>query len=273
MVLRKLPILRLNDGIDFPDLKDEVKELQKHLGFPQAQIDGKFGSGTETAVKRFQSNKGLLADGIVGDNTWTMLLDEQVEVFAPHPNKIGNFDTDKIINSISFPHIRANARKSVPIILRECEASGVTDRGQIAYILATAEHESHLGGLMVELASGRAYEPVSKLATQLGNTKFGDGPKYKGRGFVQITGRRNYTDWSNRLNIDLVANPNKVTEPMIAAKILVQGMQKGTFTGVKLGDFISGANQDFVNARKIINGLDKAKKIAAMAEDHLEVLA
>lgn len=268
MLARKLPILRLQDGIDFPDLQDEVKELQKRLGFSQAQIDGKFGLGTEAAVKRFQTDKGLLADGIVGGNTWAMLLNQSVEVFAPHPNKIGTFDVEQIISSIAFPNIRASARTSVPIILAECEASGVTDRGQIAYILATAEHESHLGGLMVELASGIQYEG----RIDLGNTKPGDGKRFKGRGFVQITGRKNYTDWSNRLSIDLVANPDKVIERAIAAKILVQGMQKGTFTGLRLGNFISGANRDFVNARKIINGLDRASKIAAMAEDFLRVL-
>lgn len=272
MALKKLPILRLNDGIDFPDLKDKVKELQQKLGFIQAQIDGEFGPGTEAAVKRFQKDKGLLADGIVGENTWTMLLNEPVEVFVPHPNKVGAFDVDKIVSSISFPTIRASARTSVPIILRECEASGVTDRGQIAYILATAEHESHLGRLMVELASGLAYNPVSKLATQLGNTQPGDGPRYKGRGFVQITGRRNYTDWANRLNIDLVGHPEKAADFTIAAKILVQGMQKGTFTTLRLGNFISGENRDFVNARKIINGLDQAQKIAAIAENYLIVL-
>ena len=116
MLARKLPILRLQDGIDFPDLQDEVKELQKRLGFSQAQIDGKFGLGTEAAVKRFQTDKGLLADGIVGGNTWAILLNQSVEVYAPHPNKVSSFDVERIINSISFPNIRASARTSVPII-------------------------------------------------------------------------------------------------------------------------------------------------------------
>lgn len=268
MAPRRLPILRLGDGIDFPDLKNEVIELQQKLGLLADDIDGKFGPATEAAVKRFQSEKGLLVDGVVGQNTWTTLLNEVVEVFAPHPNFVGSFDVDKIVASIPFPNIRSSARTSIPIILNECLASEVTDRGQIAYILATAEHESHLGELIVELASGLNYEG----RIDLGNTERGDGPRFKGRGYVQITGRRNYTDWSNRLGIDLVDNPHKVTEPPIAAKILVQGMRYGTFTGLRLGNFISGASRDFVNARRIVNDLDKADEIAAIAREYLKVL-
>jgi hypothetical protein len=258
----------MGDGIDFPELKDEVKELQRKLRFSESQIDGKFGLTTEAAVKRFQSDKGLLADGIVGENTWTALFNEKVVEFAPHPVKVGNFDVDKIIDSIPFPNIRVSARTSVPLILNECLASNVTDRGQIAYILATAEHEAHLGEWMEEFSTGIEYEGFSEL----GNHQPGDGPRFKGRGFVQITGRRNYTDWSSRLSIDLLSLPEQAAEPAIAAKILVQGMRDGTFTGLKLSDFISGETQNFVNARKIINGLDKAKSIAAIAAEYLEVL-
>lgn len=264
----KLPILRQGDGIDFPELQNEVKQLQKKLGFLGDKVDGKFGLATETAVKRFQQDKGLLVDGVVGGETWSVLLDQPVEVFLPHPLTVGEFDVDKIVNSISFPTIRASARKSVPLILQECSANGVEERGQIAYILATAQHESHLGGLMVELASGIAYENRQDL----GNTQPGDGKRFKGRGFVQITGRKNYTYWSNRLGIDLVGSPEKAASPEIAAKILVQGMRDGTFTGLRLGNFISSTKRDFVNARKIINGMDRSSEIAAIAENFFQVL-
>lgn len=103
----------------------------------------------------------------------------------------------------------------------------------------------------------------------MGNDQAGDGPRFKGRGFVQLTGRRNYTDWKEKLGIDIVSHPEKVMEPEIAAKILVQGMRKGTFTTVKLNDYIGN---DFVNARKIINDLDRADQIAAIADEYLKVL-
>lgn len=264
----KLPILRLRNGIEFPELQDEVKLLQTKLGFIGDSIDGKFGVATEAAVKRFQQDKALVVDGIVGQQTWVALLQQSVEVFLPHAVIVGSFNIDKIVNSISSAEIHTYARKSIPLILSECEVNGVTDRGQIAYILATAQHESLLGKWMEELASGEAYENNKAL----GNTQKGDGKRFKGRGFVQVTGRKNYIDWSNRLGIDLVSNPDKTAVPEIAAKILVQGMRDGAFTGLRLGNFITSTKRDFVNARKIINGMDKAAQISAIAEKFFQVL-
>lgn len=263
MALKRLPVLRFGDGIDFPNVKDQVKELQKELGFSSTQIDGKFGVMTDAAVRRLQQNNGLLVDGIVGGQTWSILLGEAVEVFSHRPK--GTFDIERIVASIPQAVIRQKARESVPLILDECQASGVVNKKHIAYILATAQHESHLGRWMEEFASGWAYEGRANL----GNTQPGDGPRYKGRGFVQLTGRRNYTFWKDRLGIDLVNRPEIAKEFAIAAKILVQGMRDGTFTGKKLSDYIGN---DFINARRIINHTDRARLIAAIAEEFLEVL-
>ena len=267
----QLPMLRLNDGINFPQFENDVKKLQQALGFPPPQ-DGKFGPNTEDAVKLFQKNNGLVDDGIVGDNTWSALLKTPVKTALasspPSPTITvgsGTLNIDAIVRSIPFPTIRSFARRSVPIILQECNSSGVTNLAQIAYILATAEHESHLGEWMEEFASGWDYE----WWTELGNDQAGDGPRFKGRGFVQLTGRRNYTNWKSRLGIDIVSHPEKVMEPEIAAKILVQGMRDGTFTSVNLNDHIGN---DFVNARRIINHTDRAAQIAAIADEYLKVL-
>ncbi|MGQ4647907.1 LysM peptidoglycan-binding domain-containing protein [Lyngbya aestuarii] len=181
---------------------------------------------------------------------------------------IGSFDLNQIY-SVVTPSLLPYAQTSIPLILAETKRSGITDPAQIAYILATTEHESLLGRWMEELASGSQYEGRKDL----GNIYPGDGRRFKGRGYVQITGRSNYQDWSNRLGIDLVANPEKASEPEIAAKILVQGMRDGTFTGVGLSNYINGSRQDFYNARRIVNGLNVASKIAAIAQNYLTVLS
>jgi len=272
--VRRFPVLRKGDGIDYPQLQDEVKELQgllKKGGFlpANAPIDGLFGENTENALKWFQESEKLTVDGLAGANTWSALVKEPVQTYSPYPaNILSRFDLDRIVSSIPYSHIRPYARTSIPLILTEATKAGIVDKGQLAYILATAFHESHLGRLMEEFASGWAYE----WRRDLGNVQQGDGPKYKGRGFVQITGRRNYSDWSQRLGIDLINNPERTLEPEIAAKILVIGSRDGTFTGHKLEDHISGLKRDFYNARRIINGLDRATEIAAIALDFYRVL-
>ena len=208
-----------------------------------------------------------VANGTMGRETLSKL--GNVEEYLTNNKQRGYRYLNRIIESIpEYLGLREYAWDSIPLILRECYRSGVTDRGQIAYILATAEHESGLGKWMEELASGWAYEGRSDL----GNNQPGDGPRYKGRGFVQITGRRNYTDWSDRLGIDLVNFPEQAGQPDIAAKILVRGMLSGTFTGHRLGQYIWGYWRDFYNARRIVNGLDRAAWIEAIALEYYKVL-
>jgi len=140
---------------------------------------------------------------------------------------------------------------------------------QAAYILGTAYHESDRFRTMEEYASGAAYEGRATL----GNTQPGDGRRFKGRGFVQITGRRNYADWANRLGVDLVGNPALAARLDHATTILIDGMMLGTFTGRKLPDYVRGAKKDYVGARRVVNGTDRAAMIAGYANAFEKALA
>lgn len=265
------PVLKIQDGIDFPDLINEVKSLQNLLRERNLIriADGLFGKDTENAVKIFQRNNNLMADGVVGKGTWSLLSNQNITTYVPL-RKFSNVNlVNTLINAISNTTIKRFASQSIPLILQEAQKYNVTDKGQIAYILATAQHESRLGQWMVEFASGQAYEG----RRDLGNTQPGDGVRYKGRGFVQITGRRNYTDWSQRLGIDLVNNPHKATDFAIAAKILVLGMRDGTFTSRRLSQYVSGSMRDFYNARRVINGLDQATHIAGLAQNFFTAMS
>jgi hypothetical protein len=182
--------------------------------------------------------------------------------------------------------ILAEARVSVPLILAACGAAGITDPGQVAYVLATSEHESKCGRFMRELWGPTADQRRYEGRRDLGNTKPGDGYRYRGRGYVQITGRANYATWSKRLGRDIVADPDLVArEPAVAADILVLGMRDGAFRpqAGKLSGFIAGDRRDFLNARDLINGdktrLDKGhtrtrgQRVAAIAERYFRALS
>jgi peptidoglycan hydrolase-like protein with peptidoglycan-binding domain len=286
--------LKLNDGIiDTPHLIDDVEILQRHLKdwgvLPtDAKIDGLFGSATQAAVEQFQRMRpadpnrsrfvpeGLQITGVVDRNTWAELMKvkpENITMVSRTPTHrdmpSGFRSVNEILEVAKCPSpIRPFAQRNLPLILNECLDNGVTDRGQIAYVFATAEHESHFGRFMMELSDGTQYEGREDL----GNTEPGDGPRYKGRGFVQITGRRNYRIWSEKLGIDLVGHPEKAAIPDIAAIILARGMRDGSFTGVGLSDFIVGDRQVFFNARRIVNGLNRADDIEEIAKYYFKAL-
>jgi hypothetical protein len=140
----------------------------------------------------------------------------------------------------------------------------------MSYSLATAYHETARTMMPVTEYGPRSYfdkyEPGTKIGKDLGNTKKGDGYKFRGRGFVQLTGRRNYEFAGAKLKIDLVGDPEKACDWSVARKIMREGMLNGWFTGKKASDYLDGKTPDYVNARRIINGTDKAKTIAGYAE-------
>jgi hypothetical protein len=107
----------------------------------------------------------------------------------------------------------------------------------------------------------RRYEQEPQR-TQLGNLQHGDGYRFRGRGYAQVTGRRNYALFSPLVSVDLIVNPDLALKVDVAYRILTIGSRQGLFTGRKLGDYISANRNDFVNARRVINGVDHAQDIA-----------
>lgn len=144
------------------------------------------------------------------------------------------------------------------LIIREAHSQGVL-RNQLAYILATARWETN-----------HTFEPVKEaywLSEDWRRNNLRYYPWY-GRGFVQLTWERNYERAGRELGLDLTTDPETVMNPEVSAKILVKGSMEGWFTGKKIGDYITLQRSDFYNARRVINGLDKAKKIASIARDY-----
>lgn len=190
-------------------------------------------------------------------------------------NKKFKFDFDKFKTLGILSKYTQTQVDSINLILEECAKQEVTDKNQVAYILATAWHESYLEPIG-EYGSDKYLSKydTGRLAKQLGNTPEadGDGQFYKGRGYVMITGRANYEKFSKLLEIDLINNPDLALEPRYAAFIIVYGMKHGSFTGSKLSFHINDEEIDFKNARKIVNGLDKADLIKSYAQKFLTVL-
>jgi len=120
----------------------------------------------------------------------------------------------------------------------------------VSHFLAQILHESGRLKFTLEGASGKAYEGD----TRLGNTQPGDGPLFKGRGFIQITGRANYNSYGKYIGQDLLSNPDKIREPELACDSAgwFWSIFKKDKTGKSLNDMAE--NDDFVRVTYFING-------------------
>ncbi|HEX8350341.1 MAG TPA: glycoside hydrolase family 19 protein [Hymenobacter sp.] len=146
---------------------------------------------------------------------------------------------------------------------------GLIDLRWVAYLLATVKHECADTWQPIEERGGDAYfqryEPSTKVGRVLGNVEKGDGLRYKGRGYVQLTGRANYRQFGRRLSLGLEQNPDLALDPVVSYRIASLGMRQGLFTGKALEHYLHGPVTDYRNARRIINGVDRADIIARYA--------
>lgn len=152
---------------------------------------------------------------------------------------------------------------------------GFADPRWLAYMLATTHHETAatMQPVRETLAASDA-EAVARLERAWRGGRLptvttpywrfdANGQTWLGRGFVQLTHKINYERMSAVTGIDLVAAPERAMELSVATTILMTGMREGSFTGRRLAQHFASGEADWVGARRIINGLDRAEKIAA----------
>lgn len=131
---------------------------------------------------------------------------------------------------------------------------------QVAYVLATVDHES-----------AHTFQPIKEFRARAGTPGRANQDRYwlsgfYGRGYVQVTWRKNYEKFG------IADDPDKALEPETAYNILTEGMLAGLFTGKALGQYIDDDDADYVNARRVVNGLDRAEHIARVAEKFEAIL-
>jgi predicted chitinase len=199
---------------------------------------------------------------------------------------------------------RASAKTAIPAILAAARTTGSSDPNRIAYLLATAQTESDFGAHMTETGHSVAWYNRTYGSDDGNRPGTSDGYAYRGRGYVQATHAGRYAELSHRLGLpdvpaldhgkpvrdecgrqkfepELVAHPEKLADPALAARALVIGVQKNLFThnptaaldatipaGRRPGDV------DFYHARGIVNGIvkDQALAIARHATVYAEIL-
>ena len=233
----------------------EVRAIQHALGL---HIDGSFGAKTREAVVNWQRENRLIADGVVGSQTWA-LLEKQLQVK----------ESAKIDRGIFFIQIRSlfgrMSQSQVEGLNSLLDAVGGCLINEAAYMLATAYHETaHTMQPIEEYGKGRGRDYGKRL--KMSRKPYSDTlPIYYGRGYVQLTWYENYDKAGRLLRLDLLRQPELALQADVAAKIMREGMFDGWFTGKKLGEYIGLRTAEYVSARRIINGMDKAQFIAGYA--------
>ena len=212
---------------------DNVKKLQEKLGI---EVVGNFGPKTEIAVKEWQAKNGLTADGIVGEATWNKIMGITPVVATPAivtvPAAVSvppsSFKLDKLKG-----HIPDAVIAQIPDTAAKFN---ITNTLRLAHFLAQCGHESGgfratqenlnysakgLKGIFPKYFPGNTADAYArnpqKIANKVyssrmsnGNEASGDGWKFRGRGYIQLTGRGNYTLFDKQVSEDILANPDLV---------------------------------------------------------------
>lgn len=212
----------------------------------------------------------------ISEKVWENKILANLEKWESLVTKLGTFDLRK--------RFVPGEKSNIQIIQRTFESymknSGKQfSEGQkkylLAYILATAKHETAEFTTLKEKTDGKKYDPPARIGKVLWNELW-DGPTYIGRGYVQITGENNYEDWSEKFfwksNKTILTKYRSalLLNPEIAATILVKGMMEGSFTGKWLTSYLGKDALDFGNARRTVNGTDRSETIAGYARNYLK---
>jgi putative chitinase len=210
------------------DNNENVKLMQEKLGISPAVTN--FGPKTEEAVKAFQTKHGLPADGIVGDKTWAMIVGENTPPTTPAPiAPVGGLKLDKLKGHIPdaviqmIPDTAAKFQINTPLRLAHFLAQCGHESGGFK---ATQENLNYsakgLAGIFkkyfpTEAAAAPYARNPQKIASKVYGGRMGNGPeptgdgfKFRGRGYIQLTGKDNYTAFGKAINEDMTANPDKV---------------------------------------------------------------
>jgi putative chitinase len=211
---------------------DDVKKLQEKLGL---SADGAFGPGTEKAVKKWQIDNDLAADGIVGEGTWNKMFGSQQLITEP---TIPVAKTVASVGGLKLENLRGHIPDAVIAQIPDTAAKfEINTPLRLAHFLAQCGHES--GGFKAtqenlnysasglkgifskyfkEAGLAESYQRnPQKIASRVYGGRMGNGPestgdgfKFRGRGYIQLTGKDNYTAFGRAINEDMTANPDKV---------------------------------------------------------------
>ena len=240
---------------------EEVSRLQALLclaDFNAKPIDGDFGPGTERAVRACQESKGLSSSGQVDEDTQEVVGMNQPDTTKIPVPVIDNITVDIVAQMFSRSTPRRNIETYLPEVLAALKQADMDDRDLVLMALGTIRAETEGFEPISERQSKYNTDPgahpfnkYDNRTTSLGNRGRPDGERYRGRGFIQLTGRANYQRYGERLGLGsrLIEEPDLANDPKVAAQILAEFIKdKRTLAKYAI------LGNDLKTARKLVNG-------------------
>lgn len=184
---------------------------------------------------------------------------------------------DKVRKEFFNGKLSQSQVEGMEAILNKWDSSRFTDLRWLAYMLGTVYHETAKTMYPIEEYGKGKGRPYGSKIMHSGQTYFSPDKIYYGRGFIQLTWYENYNLMGKLLKLPLLENPELLLNIKVATDVMFEGMTKGLsgkgdFTGVSLEKYFNSTTEDWVSARKIINGLDRADIIAAYGKRFLKCL-
>jgi len=246
--IKILLLMRGNAGKEVANLKKSLRKVLSDAAtsYPGLTSGNAFDTDTETALRVWQASVGLVADGIAGPRSLSALG-------VTPPAKL-DIELDNATVSKLFPRTRTSSiAKNLPYVTAALAAFGLTDVNMICTALGTIRAETEGFAPIAELPSHFNTLPgqaaFSAYEYRWGNKNPGDGARYRGRGYVQLTGRDNYKKYGEVLDIPLADNPDSACAPEVAACLLAAHLRANS---EKLTAAL--ANNDLEGARVAVNG-------------------
>lgn len=253
--------LNLNQITDDIELSTQIQIRLIALDLLAPPADGSFYNLSKAALKQFQVLAQLPQTGVLDAATAKKLIEAKPEDLK-RSSSTERFSVS-LVQRIFLDAPVSNIKTYLPVVLKALDDAGLGDTDMVLMALGTiraetagfepiSEWESRYntssGGVPFDL-----YEPGTAVGNDLGNTQPGDGARFKGRGFIQLTGRYNYTFHGQAIGLGdrLIEDSELANDPVIAAQLLASFLKASE---PSIRQALAQSPINYANARRLVNG-------------------
>lgn len=241
-ILQENKTIPLKEVVTDTTLVIQIQVRLRSLSLLTGEADGKYGPITESALSRFAKAYQVSADPIARELVKALIEAKEVPGFDPVKEIISEEKAAQVLNAPL-----SDIRTYMPGVMKALDQKGILNKSTVIATLATIGVETAGFRPIREWGGNTYFHSMYEGRLDLGNTHPGDGVKYHGRGFIQITGRANYRHYGVKLGVPLEDQPELALDPELSAKILVEYFWERQVD-------VAAQEGDWKRVRRLVNG-------------------